>query len=93
MSSDKVEPQKWPIFICYRHVDGFATARRLHEILDQLTTTVPGGQQIVVDVYLDMPGVADWQHCCRVSLAQIRRSETRPATTLAKSELPSTLAG
>jgi hypothetical protein len=31
--------QLWPIFICYRQVDGSAAARRLHEMLDKWQTT------------------------------------------------------
>ena len=28
-------PQLWPIFICYRQIDGLPAARRLHELLDK----------------------------------------------------------
>jgi hypothetical protein len=54
--------QLWPIFICYRRVDGAAVARRLLEVLDKWQTTGPAGSLVQLDVYLDetMPGVADW---------------------------------
>jgi hypothetical protein len=56
-------PQLWPIFICYRRVDGGAAARRLHEMLDKWQATGAEGQPIQLDVYLDetMPGIADWK--------------------------------
>ena len=60
-------PQLWPIFICYRRIDGIASARRLHEILDKWTTTGPDGKPIQLDVYLDetMPGVENWKELHR----------------------------
>lgn len=57
------KPQLWPIFICYRRVDGSVAARRLHEMLDKVETNGPDGESIQLDVYLDetMPGVEDWK--------------------------------
>lgn len=56
-------PQRWPIFICYRRVDGGVAARRLHELLNNWQATDAEGQPIELDVYLDdtMPGIADWK--------------------------------
>src|SRR5262245_1780915 len=57
----------WPIFICYRQVDGLAAARRLHELLDKHDVAGPHGETIELDVYLDqtMPAVADWREIHR----------------------------
>jgi hypothetical protein len=57
------KPTPWPIFICYRRADGFAAARRLHEMLLGFESTGPESEPILLDAYLDedMPGVADWQ--------------------------------
>lgn len=59
--------ESWPIFICYRQVDGKAAARRLHLVLDKWQTRVPADahkpeRTAQLDVYLDenMPGVGDW---------------------------------
>lgn len=67
-------PQLWPIFICYRRVDGAAVARRLHEMLDKWRTEGPEGTAVELDVYLDetMPGVADWQEIHRPYLEKAR---------------------
>ena len=56
-------PQLWPIFICYRRVDGAAAARRLHETLDKWEAAGPDGTTIRIDAYLDasVPGIADWK--------------------------------
>lgn len=56
-------PELWPIFICYRRVDGSAAASRLHEMLDKWQTEGPDGTTVQLDVYFDqtMPGVADWR--------------------------------
>jgi len=56
------KPKLWPIFICYRRIDGIDTARRLLTILNKKQTTDAGGQLIQFDVYLDeaMPGVENW---------------------------------
>ena len=56
-------PQLWPIFICYRRVDGHAAARRLYEMLDKWQTTAAESQPIQIDAYLDdnMPGIPDWR--------------------------------
>jgi hypothetical protein len=64
----------WPIFICYRQVDGLAAARRLHELLDKSEVTGPEGQTILLDVYLDqtMPAVADWREIHRPYLERAR---------------------
>ena len=50
----------WPIFICYRRVDGGAAAHRLKETLDK-NQIQDDKQPIQLDVYLDeeVPGVAD----------------------------------
>ena len=66
--------QLWPIFICYRRVDGSPTARRLYEILDKRDYTGPDGQPIQLDVYLDetVPGVADWKAMHRPYLEKAR---------------------
>ena len=60
-----VTAELWPIFICYRQVDGLPAARRLYELLDKHRHKVRGtkGQTIQFDVYLDqtMPAVADWR--------------------------------
>ncbi|MEW8375833.1 MAG: hypothetical protein AB2722_18140 [Candidatus Thiodiazotropha sp.] len=68
------KPQLWPIFICYRRVDGSATARRLHEILDKLQIDAAESQLVELDVYLDetMPGVADWKAMHRPYLERAR---------------------
>lgn len=67
-------PQLWPIFICYRRVDGAAVARRLHEMLDKWQTTGPDDVPVQLDVYLDetMPGVADWQELHKPYLQKAR---------------------
>lgn len=67
-------PQLWPIFICYRRVDGSSAARRLYEILDQRRDTGPDNQPIQLDVYLDetVPGVADWKAMHRPYLEKAR---------------------
>lgn len=66
--------QLWPIFICYRQVDGLPAARRLHELLDKQTVSGPDGEQIELDVYLDqtMPAVADWRELHRPYLERAR---------------------
>jgi hypothetical protein len=66
--------QLWPVFICYRQVDGLPAARRLHELLDKRLVTGPGGEQIELDVYLDqtMPAVADWRALHRPYLERAR---------------------
>ncbi len=67
-------PQLWPIFICYRQVDGLAAARRLYELLDKREVTGPKGESILFDVYLDqtMPAVADWREIHRPYLERAR---------------------
>ncbi len=64
----------WPIFICYRQVDGLAPAQRLHELLDKYVVAGPDGHDIQFDVYLDqtMPAVADWQEIHRPYLKRAR---------------------
>jgi beta-lactamase superfamily II metal-dependent hydrolase len=71
---EKSARQLWPIFICYRQVDGLPAARRLHELLDKETVTGPSGEQIELDVYLDqtMPAVADWRELHRPYLERAR---------------------
>ncbi len=66
--------QLWPIFICYRRVDGAAVARRLHEMLDKLRIVEPENQPIQLDVYLDetMPGVENWKELHRPYLEKAR---------------------
>ena len=66
--------QLWPVFICYRRVDGSVAARRLYELLDQWHTVGPEGQPIQIDAYLDetMPGVADWKALHRPYLEKAR---------------------
>ena len=66
--------QLWPIFICYRRVDGAAVARRLHEMLDKWRTAGPEGSPIELDAYLDetMPGVADWHELHQPYLEKAR---------------------
>jgi hypothetical protein len=66
--------QLWPIFICYRRVDGAAVARRLHEMLDKWETSGPDGTPVQLDVYLDetMPGVADWKQLHQPYLQKAR---------------------
>src|SRR5262245_24771694 len=68
------KPQLWPIFICYRRVDGGTAARRLHEMLDKWQTPGPEGQTIQIDAYLDetMPGIADWKAMHRPYLERSR---------------------
>jgi beta-lactamase superfamily II metal-dependent hydrolase len=68
------KPQLWPIFICYRRVDGGTAARRLHEMLDKWQTGGPDGQTIQIDAYLDetMPGIADWKAMHRPYLERSR---------------------
>ena len=67
-------PQLWPIFICYRRVDGGTAARRLYEMLDKWQTTGPENQLVQVDAYLDetMPGIADWKAMHRPYLEKAR---------------------
>jgi hypothetical protein len=67
-------PQLWPIFICYRRVDGTVAARRLHEMLDKWRTIGPDEQPIQIDAYLDetMPGIADWKAMHRPYLEKAR---------------------
>ncbi len=67
-------PQRWPIFICYRRVDGAAAARRLHETLDKWETVGPDGAAIRIDAYLDasVPGIADWKAVHRPYLEKAR---------------------
>jgi hypothetical protein len=74
VATDVEPPQLWPIFICYRRVDGSAVARRLHEMLDKWETTGPEGTPVQLDVYLDetMPGVADWHELHRPYLEKAR---------------------
>jgi beta-lactamase superfamily II metal-dependent hydrolase len=69
-----VTPQTWPIFICYRRVDGSAAARRLHETLDKCETAGPDGAPIRIDAYLDasVPGIADWKAVHRPYLEKAR---------------------
>ncbi|MDB6097983.1 MAG: NTPase-like protein, partial [Gammaproteobacteria bacterium] len=66
--------QLWPVFICYRQVDGLAAARRLHELIDKRNITGPKGEVIELDVYLDqtMPAVADWREIHRPYLEKAR---------------------
>ena len=68
------KPQLWPIFICYRRVDGSAVARRLHEILDKWQTADPEDQPVQIDAYLDetMPGVENWKELHRPYLEKAR---------------------
>ena len=72
--SGMASPQLWPVFICYRRVDGAAAARRLHEMLDKWQTTGPDGAAIQVDAYLDasVPGIADWKAVHRPYLEKAR---------------------
>jgi hypothetical protein len=72
--SHAIKSQLWPIFICYRQVDGLAAARRLHELLDKRQVTGPTGEVIEFDVYLDqtMPAVADWREIHRPYLERAR---------------------
>ena len=67
-------PQLWPIFICYRRVDGAAAARRLHETLDKWEAAGPDGTTIRIDAYLDasVPGIADWKAVHRPYLEKAR---------------------
>jgi hypothetical protein len=67
-------PQLWPIFICYRRVDGATAARRLHETLDKWETLGPSGETIRIDAYLDasVPGIADWKAVHRPYLEKAR---------------------
>lgn len=67
-------PQLWPIFICYRQVDGLPAARRLHELLDKCEVKGPNGELIRFDVYLDqtMAAVADWREIHRPYLERAR---------------------
>jgi hypothetical protein len=73
-ANQTITPQLWPIFICYRQVDGLAAARRLHELLDKREVTGPKGELIHFDVYLDqtMPAVADWREIHRPYLEKAR---------------------
>jgi WD40 repeat protein len=73
-ASAPTEPQLWPVFICYRQVDGLAAARRLHELIDKRTVTGPKGEPIQLDVYLDqtMPAAADWREIHRPYLEKAR---------------------
>lgn len=66
--------QLWPIFICYRRVDGAAVAHRLYEMLDKFQTTASEGRPIQLDAYLDetMPGIADWRAMHRPYLEKAR---------------------
>jgi hypothetical protein len=66
--------QLWPVFICYRRVDGAAAARRLHEALDKWETAGPDGATIRIDAYLDasVPGIADWKAVHRPYLEKAR---------------------
>jgi beta-lactamase superfamily II metal-dependent hydrolase len=68
------KPPLWPIFICYRRVDGGVAARRLHEALDQWQAVGPDGSPIQIDAYLDetVPGVADWRRVHRPYLEKAR---------------------
>ena len=74
MPSPPVKRQLWPIFICYRRVDGSPAARRLYEVLDKHDVTGPQGQPIQLDVYLDetVPGVANWKEMHRPYLEKAR---------------------
>lgn len=65
---------RWPIFICYRRVDGAATARRLHDMLIGWKAADGQGADIELDPYLDenMPGVADWKRLHRPYLEKAR---------------------
>ena len=65
---------RWPIFICYRRVDGAATARRLHEMLVACRTQDADGNEVELDPYLDenMPGVANWKELHRPYLEKAR---------------------
>jgi len=67
-------PQLWPIFICYRRVDGGAAAQRLYEMLNKWQTAGLDGATVQLDVYLDIatPGVADWQSWHRPYLEKAR---------------------
>jgi hypothetical protein len=71
---DAATKQSWPIFICYRQVDGLPAAKRLHELLDKYETKGPDDKQIRLDVYLDqtMPAVADWRELHRPYLEKAR---------------------
>jgi len=76
-ASHEEQPRRtelWPVFICYRQVDGLAAARRLHELLDKRQVTGPTGELIEFDVYLDqtMPAVADWREIHRPYLERAR---------------------
>jgi WD40 repeat protein len=72
--SQQTRPQLWPIFICYRQVDGLAAARRLHEVLDKQQVRGRKGELIELDVYLDqtMPAVADWREIHRPYLEKAK---------------------
>ncbi len=71
---DEPGPQLWPIFICYRQVDGLPAARRLYELLDKREVKGPNGELIRFDVYLDqtMAAVADWREIHRPYLEKAR---------------------
>jgi hypothetical protein len=66
--------QLWPVFICYRQVDGLAAAQHLYELLHKHEVTGANGELIEFDVYLDktMPAVADWREIHRPYLEKAR---------------------
>jgi len=66
--------ERWPIFICYRRIDGGATASRIFDLLSGQRLTDPDGNEIELDPYLDVdvPGVADWKAHLRPFLERAR---------------------
>jgi hypothetical protein len=59
--SEKVAP--WPVFLCYRQLDGSETAAWLYDKLNDSTITEDGRYVGKLDVYLDRraPAAADWR--------------------------------
>jgi len=51
-----ITSELWPIFICYRQVDGLAAALRLHELLD---TAVPTFTVAAAGVPISVSYIAD----------------------------------
>ena len=54
--------QKWPVFICYRQIDGMAAAREVFHAINGWQTETPDGTAIEIDAYLDTHSTSgpDW---------------------------------
>ncbi len=67
----------WPVFICYRQIDGAEVSKWLYGLLNGRKVTMPATEateEATLDVYFDAatPAVSDWQQIHRPALERAR---------------------